>query len=188
MTFKSICYIVTFRSEESWDCLRSQLSLFSHRLSWHRLNPLDARFGSQLEDWRCVRVILLSHNAAHVIDLTYFDSYPKVWGLCVMCWPAVKSQTKKFVEEEISNITMPEMRGSEGRFQYTIKKYVLHIPHQRSWYEWFYNICVHLYSVKITELDLTSDLRFHPEVGLIFEVHNSSITLNFQRKILYWLL
>ncbi|XP_056605767.1 phospholipid transfer protein isoform X2 [Triplophysa dalaica] len=75
----------------------------------------------------------------------------------------LKSQTKKFVEEEISNITMPEMRGSEGRFQYTIK------------------------NVKITELDLTSDLRFHPDVGLIFEVHNSSITLNFQRKILYWL-
>ncbi|XP_073726614.1 phospholipid transfer protein [Misgurnus anguillicaudatus] len=75
----------------------------------------------------------------------------------------LKSQTKKFVEEEISNITMPEMKGSEGRFQYTIK------------------------NVKITELDLTSDLRFQPDVGLLFEVHNSSITLNFQRRILYWL-
>uniref|UniRef100_A0A9J7ZDF4 Phospholipid transfer protein n=1 Tax=Cyprinus carpio carpio TaxID=630221 RepID=A0A9J7ZDF4_CYPCA len=55
------------------------------------------------------------------------------------------------------------MRGEEGRFQYTIK------------------------DVKITELNLTSDLRFQPDVGLLFEVQNSSITLNFQRRILYWL-
>uniref|UniRef100_A0A672NAP6 Phospholipid transfer protein-like n=1 Tax=Sinocyclocheilus grahami TaxID=75366 RepID=A0A672NAP6_SINGR len=66
--------------------------------------------------------------------------------------------------QELSNITMPEMRGKEGRFQYTIK------------------------DVKITELNLTSDLRFQPDVGLLFEVQNSSITLNFQRRILYWLL
>uniref|UniRef100_A0A672N860 Phospholipid transfer protein-like n=1 Tax=Sinocyclocheilus grahami TaxID=75366 RepID=A0A672N860_SINGR len=75
----------------------------------------------------------------------------------------LKAETKKFVEEELSNITMPEMRGKEGRFQYTIK------------------------DVKITELNLTSDLRFQPDVGLLFEVQNSSITLNFQRRILYWL-
>uniref|UniRef100_A0A8C1KP66 Phospholipid transfer protein n=1 Tax=Cyprinus carpio TaxID=7962 RepID=A0A8C1KP66_CYPCA len=75
----------------------------------------------------------------------------------------LKTETKKFVEEELSNITMPEMRGEEGRFQYTIK------------------------DVKITELNLTSDLRFQPDVGLLFEVQNSSITLNFQRRILYWL-
>ncbi|XP_051985497.1 phospholipid transfer protein-like isoform X1 [Xyrauchen texanus] len=76
----------------------------------------------------------------------------------------LKSQTKKFVEEELSNITMPEMNGSQGRFQYTIK------------------------DVKITELDLNSDLRFQPDVGLLFEVQNSSITLNLQRRILYWFL
>ncbi|KTG44317.1 hypothetical protein cypCar_00009586 [Cyprinus carpio] len=76
----------------------------------------------------------------------------------------LKTETKRFVEEELSNITMPEMRGEEGRFQYTIK------------------------DVKITELNLTSDLRFQPDVGLLFEVQNSSITLNFQRRILYWLL
>uniref|UniRef100_A0A9J7YWE9 Phospholipid transfer protein n=1 Tax=Cyprinus carpio carpio TaxID=630221 RepID=A0A9J7YWE9_CYPCA len=75
----------------------------------------------------------------------------------------LKTETKRFVEEELSNITMPEMRGEEGRFQYTIK------------------------DVKITELNLTSDLRFQPDVGLLFEVQNSSITLNFQRRILYWL-
>uniref|UniRef100_A0A8C1PDX3 Phospholipid transfer protein-like n=1 Tax=Cyprinus carpio TaxID=7962 RepID=A0A8C1PDX3_CYPCA len=75
----------------------------------------------------------------------------------------LKAETKRFVEGELSNITMPEMRGKEGRFQYTIK------------------------DVKITELNLTSDLRFQPDVGLLFEVQNSSITLNFQRRILYWL-
>ncbi|XP_016312845.1 phospholipid transfer protein-like [Sinocyclocheilus anshuiensis] len=75
----------------------------------------------------------------------------------------LKAETKRFVEEELSNITMPEMRGKEGRFQYTIK------------------------DVKITELNLTSDLRFQSDVGLLFEVQNSSITLNFQRRILYWL-
>lgn len=75
----------------------------------------------------------------------------------------LKAETKRFVEEELSNISMPEMRGQEGRFQYTIK------------------------DVKITELNLTSDLRFQPDVGLLFEVQNSSITLNFQRRILYWL-
>ncbi|TRY89657.1 hypothetical protein DNTS_021530 [Danionella cerebrum] len=59
----------------------------------------------------------------------------------------LKAETKKFVEEELSNITMPEMKGDEGRFQYTIN------------------------NVKIIELNLTSDLRFQPDVGLIFEVH-----------------
>lgn len=75
----------------------------------------------------------------------------------------LKAETKKFVEEELSNITMPEMQGSEGRFQYTIN------------------------NVRIIELNLASDLRFQPDVGLLFEVQNSSITLNFQRRILYWL-
>ncbi|KAG7494412.1 phospholipid transfer protein [Solea senegalensis] len=75
----------------------------------------------------------------------------------------LKLETQKFVEEELSNITMPEMKGREGRFQYTIT------------------------DVKITELNLThSDLRFVPEVGLLFDVQNSSITLSFHRQILYW--
>ncbi|XP_073324829.1 phospholipid transfer protein isoform X1 [Pagrus major] len=75
----------------------------------------------------------------------------------------LKFETQKFVEEELSNISMPEMKGKEGRFQYTIT------------------------DVKITELNLThADLQFIPEVGLLFDVQNSSITLSFHRRILYW--
>lgn len=75
----------------------------------------------------------------------------------------LKSETEKFVEEELSNISMPEMKGKEGRFQYTIT------------------------DVKITELNLThADLQFIPEVGLMFDVQNSSISLSFHRRILYW--
>ncbi|XP_069031925.1 phospholipid transfer protein [Embiotoca jacksoni] len=75
----------------------------------------------------------------------------------------LKSETLKFVEEELSNISMPEMKGKEGRFQYTIT------------------------DVKITELNLThADLKFIPEVGLLFDVQNSSISLSFNRRILYW--
>ncbi|XP_036958404.1 phospholipid transfer protein isoform X2 [Acanthopagrus latus] len=75
----------------------------------------------------------------------------------------LKIETQKFVEEELSNINMPEMKGKEGRFQYTIT------------------------DVKITELNLThADLQFIPEVGLLFDVQNSSITLSFHRRILYW--
>uniref|UniRef100_H2S4N6 Phospholipid transfer protein n=3 Tax=Takifugu TaxID=31032 RepID=H2S4N6_TAKRU len=76
----------------------------------------------------------------------------------------LKFETQKFVEEELSNITMPEMKGKEGRFQYTIT------------------------DVKIMELNLThAELQFVPGVGLLFDVQNSSITLSLQRQILYWL-
>ncbi|XP_040058555.1 phospholipid transfer protein [Gasterosteus aculeatus] len=75
----------------------------------------------------------------------------------------LKFETQKFVEEELSNITMPEMKGKEGRFQYTIT------------------------NVKITELNLThAELQFIPDVGLLFDVQNSSISLSFHRQILYW--
>ncbi|XP_044024705.1 phospholipid transfer protein isoform X1 [Siniperca chuatsi] len=75
----------------------------------------------------------------------------------------LKSETQRFVEEELGNISMPEMNGKEGRFQYTIT------------------------DVKITELNLThADLQFIPEVGLLFDVQNSSISLSFHRRILYW--
>ncbi|KAM6927875.1 phospholipid transfer protein [Xenentodon cancila] len=75
----------------------------------------------------------------------------------------LKFETQKFVEEELSNISMPEMMGKEGRFQYTIT------------------------DVKITELNLTHvDLRFIPDLGLLFDVQNSSISLSFHRRILYW--
>ncbi|XP_035858299.1 phospholipid transfer protein [Sander lucioperca] len=75
----------------------------------------------------------------------------------------LKFETQRFVEEELGNISMPEMIGKEGRFQYTIT------------------------DVKITELNLThADLKFVPEVGLLFDVQNSSISLSFHRRILYW--
>ncbi|XP_059184647.1 phospholipid transfer protein [Centropristis striata] len=75
----------------------------------------------------------------------------------------LRSETQRFVEEELSNISMPEMKGKEGRFQYTIT------------------------DVKITELNLThAELQFVPEVGLLFDVQNSSISLSFHRRILYW--
>ncbi|XP_041813322.1 phospholipid transfer protein [Chelmon rostratus] len=75
----------------------------------------------------------------------------------------LKFETQKFVEEELSNISMPEMKGKEGRFQYTIT------------------------NVKITELNLThAELQFIPDVGLLFDVQNSSISLSFHRRILYW--
>ncbi|MFT7811980.1 phospholipid transfer protein, partial [Arapaima gigas] len=75
----------------------------------------------------------------------------------------LKHETQKFVEEELENITIPDLKGSEGRFQYTIQ------------------------DVKISELNLTyADLRFQPEVGLLFDIRDSSISLNFQRRIFYW--
>lgn len=75
----------------------------------------------------------------------------------------LKFETLKFVEEELSNISMPEMKGEDGRFQYTIT------------------------DVKITELNLThAELQFIPDVGLLFDVQNSSISLSFHRRILYW--
>ncbi|XP_077384609.1 phospholipid transfer protein isoform X2 [Festucalex cinctus] len=81
-------------------------------------------------------------------------------GLDMLKW-----ETQKFVEEELSNISMPEMSGKEGNFQYAIS------------------------DVKITELNLTYvDLSFLPDVGVGFHVSNSSITLSFYRQLLYWLL
>uniref|UniRef100_A0A8C7Z2V7 Phospholipid transfer protein n=1 Tax=Oryzias sinensis TaxID=183150 RepID=A0A8C7Z2V7_9TELE len=75
----------------------------------------------------------------------------------------LKSETEKFVEEELCNISMPEMMGKEGRFQYTIT------------------------DVKITELILAhAELQFIPDVGLLFDIQNSSISLSFHRQILYW--
>lgn len=75
----------------------------------------------------------------------------------------LKAETGKFVEEEISNISMPEMKGKEGRFQYTIT------------------------DVKINDLNLThAELQFVPDVGLLFDVQDSSISLSFHRRILYW--
>ncbi|XP_049590233.1 phospholipid transfer protein isoform X2 [Syngnathus scovelli] len=79
-------------------------------------------------------------------------------GLDMLKW-----ETQKFVEEELSNISMPEMSGKEGNFQYTVS------------------------DVKITALNLTyADLSFSPEAGVTFDVQNSSIALSFHRQLLYW--
>uniref|UniRef100_A0AAR2KSW4 Phospholipid transfer protein n=1 Tax=Pygocentrus nattereri TaxID=42514 RepID=A0AAR2KSW4_PYGNA len=60
-------------------------------------------------------------------------------------------------------------------------------PNWRSNWPLTMNLCLCPHpSVKITELNLTADLSFQPTAGLLFEVHNSSITVNFQRRILYW--
>ncbi|XP_061688888.1 phospholipid transfer protein isoform X2 [Syngnathoides biaculeatus] len=81
-------------------------------------------------------------------------------GLDMLKW-----ETLKFVEEELSNISMPEMSGKEGSFQYTIT------------------------DVKITELNLThADLSFLPDEGLMLDIQNSSIALSFRRRLLYWFL
>ncbi|KAM9408147.1 phospholipid transfer protein [Pholidichthys leucotaenia] len=75
----------------------------------------------------------------------------------------LKLETQKFVEEELGNISMPEMNGTEGNFQYSIT------------------------DVKITELNLTyADLQFIPDVGLMFDIQNSLISLTFNRRIFYW--
>uniref|UniRef100_A0A3B4AFL0 Phospholipid transfer protein n=1 Tax=Periophthalmus magnuspinnatus TaxID=409849 RepID=A0A3B4AFL0_9GOBI len=84
-------------------------------------------------------------------------------GLLQFTPTLMKAETQRFVEQEISDIVMPEMQGNEGRFQYTIT------------------------DIKIIALDLTNvDLGFIPTVGLLFDVQNSSITLSFHRRILYW--
>ncbi|KAG8446531.1 hypothetical protein GDO86_014113 [Hymenochirus boettgeri] len=76
----------------------------------------------------------------------------------------VKQEGLKFVEEELENITIPDLRGKEGSFSYEIN------------------------NVRVTHLQLTqSELWFQPHKQLVLNINNSSISLNFQRKLLYWL-
>ncbi|XP_053354699.1 phospholipid transfer protein [Clarias gariepinus] len=75
----------------------------------------------------------------------------------------LKYETQKFVEEELGGITMPEMHGKRGNLQYSLT------------------------DIKVKELNLTADMSFQPVDGLQFDVQNSSITLNFQRRVIYWL-
>uniref|UniRef100_A0AAY4EID1 Phospholipid transfer protein n=1 Tax=Denticeps clupeoides TaxID=299321 RepID=A0AAY4EID1_9TELE len=69
----------------------------------------------------------------------------------------LKYETQKFVEEELSNMTMPEMHGKDDNI------------------DSFLNLN-------------NADLRFQPDLGLLFAAENSSISLSFQRRILYWFL
>ncbi|KAM5135840.1 phospholipid transfer protein [Mantella aurantiaca] len=76
----------------------------------------------------------------------------------------VKQEGLKFVEQELENITIPDLSGTEGRFSYSIN------------------------NVRVTHLQLSqSDLLFKPHKQLVLDISNASISLNFQRKLLYWL-
>ncbi|KAM9296071.1 phospholipid transfer protein isoform 1-T2 [Gastrophryne carolinensis] len=76
----------------------------------------------------------------------------------------VKQEGLKFVEQELENITIPDLSGTEGKFSYSIN------------------------NVRVTQLQLSqSELRFQPHKQLVLDINNASISLNFQRKLLYWL-
>ncbi|XP_067904133.1 phospholipid transfer protein isoform X2 [Heterodontus francisci] len=76
----------------------------------------------------------------------------------------IRTEALKFVAEELENISIADLSGKEGPFHYSIN------------------------GVKITDLDLsTASLTFFPEAGLQFEVMNASISVTFQRNMLYWL-
>ncbi|XP_063816547.1 phospholipid transfer protein [Pseudophryne corroboree] len=76
----------------------------------------------------------------------------------------VKHEGLKFVEQELENITIPDLKGKEGRFSYSIN------------------------DVRVTHLQLSqSALWFQPDKQLVLDINNASISLNFQRKLLYWL-
>lgn len=76
----------------------------------------------------------------------------------------VKHEGLKFVEQELENITIPDLKGKEGKFTYSIN------------------------NVRVTHLQLSqSELRFQPNKQLVLDINNASISLNFQRKFLYWL-
>ncbi|XP_030067553.1 phospholipid transfer protein [Microcaecilia unicolor] len=76
----------------------------------------------------------------------------------------VKQEGLKFVEQELENLTIPNLSGSKGRFHYSIS------------------------NVTVTDLQLAlSNLLFQPEQNFVFDINNASISLSFQRKLLYWL-
>ncbi|NP_001087767.2 phospholipid transfer protein S homeolog precursor [Xenopus laevis] len=76
----------------------------------------------------------------------------------------VKQEGLKFVEEELENITIPDLSGKEGSFSYSIN------------------------NVRVTHLHMAlSELWFQPHKQLVLDINNASISLTFQRKLLYWL-
>lgn len=75
----------------------------------------------------------------------------------------VHEEALKFVEQELENISIPDLLGNEGQFHYNISQ------------------------VKITHLQIrSSNLDFEPSDILAFQVANASISLEFQRKLYYW--
>ncbi|KAM4622393.1 phospholipid transfer protein [Discoglossus pictus] len=76
----------------------------------------------------------------------------------------IKQEGLRFVEEELENITIPDLTGNEGKFTYSIN------------------------NVRVTQLHLAlSELWFQPHRQLVLDINNASIGLTFQRKLLYWL-
>ncbi|XP_069740816.1 phospholipid transfer protein isoform X2 [Narcine bancroftii] len=70
----------------------------------------------------------------------------------------------KFVAEEVENITILDLSGKEGPFHYSIS------------------------GVKITQLNISNaTLSFQHDAGLLFEMKKASISITFQRKMMYWL-
>lgn len=68
------------------------------------------------------------------------------------------------MEQELENITIPDLSGTEGKFSYNIN------------------------NVHVTHLQLSqSELLFQPHKQLVLDISNASISLTFQRKLLYWL-
>ncbi|XP_060046878.1 phospholipid transfer protein isoform X2 [Erinaceus europaeus] len=75
----------------------------------------------------------------------------------------VKQEGLRFLEQELENITIPDLRGKEGHFYYNISE------------------------VKVMELQLTSsELHFQPEQELMLQITNASLGLRFRRQLLYW--
>lgn len=75
----------------------------------------------------------------------------------------VKQEGLRFVEQELENISIPDVHGKEGQFQYNIS------------------------GVKVLSLQLAhSNLHFQPPQHLVFSINNASISLRFRRQLLYW--
>ncbi|XP_012495909.1 PREDICTED: phospholipid transfer protein [Propithecus coquereli] len=75
----------------------------------------------------------------------------------------VKQEGLRFLEQELENISIPDLRGREGHFYYNISE------------------------VKVTELQLTSsELHFRPEQELTLQITNASLGLRLRRQLLYW--
>ncbi|CAM4545665.1 phospholipid transfer protein [Lepidochelys kempii] len=75
----------------------------------------------------------------------------------------VKQEGLRFVDQELKHISIPDLHGKEGQFQYNIS------------------------GVKVMDLQLAlSNLHFQPPQHLAFNINNASISLRFRRQLLYW--
>ncbi|XP_063152864.1 phospholipid transfer protein isoform X2 [Candoia aspera] len=75
----------------------------------------------------------------------------------------VKQEGLRFVEQELESISIPDLHGKEGQFHYNIS------------------------NIKVTHLQLNfSELHFQPSQHLAFRINNGSISVHFQRQLLYW--